>query len=86
MIIDLIISIVCGLLGAILSALPAFTLPSFLTSTWPADLSAWVGQINGYFPIYTVGLCLGVILGLRALLAVWAIAVWLYERFPFKFT
>ncbi len=86
MITDAIISIVTAILSGILSLLPVWVPPDMLTETWPGDIASVAHWLNGYFPIYTLGICLGIILALRALLAVWVIAVWVYDRFPFKFT
>ena len=86
MIVDAIITILVGLLGGILAVLPAWSMPTLLTSTWPGDIASAVGWANGFFPVYDLGLSLAILLGIRVLMSAWKIAVWLYDRFPFKFT
>lgn len=86
MITDVFITVLVGLFGGILAALPEYTLPPELTQDFPVDVATYVSWANGYFPVYHAGIALGVLLGVRLLMTAWTVVVWVYEKFPFKFT
>lgn len=83
MIFDKVISILFGLLGALLGLLPAWSFDTGFSDAASA-LTQGVQIANAFFPVQTLGICLAAVLGLRAAMGGWQVAVWLYDKIPFK--
>lgn len=83
MITDALISVVFGVLVALLGALPEWepNLDGIEAATGP--LGSWLSTANGYFPVTVLGACLATVLGLKLILWGWGFLVWLYEKIPF---
>lgn len=86
MIVDAILELLMAVLGGIVNLLPAFSLPSALTVDVPSQLASAVNMANAYFPVRDLGVCIGILLGFRLVVAAWSFASWVYDKIPGKFT
>lgn len=85
MIIDALVRIVFGILTGFLGLFPAYALPGSMTSLGQR-LGNAVSTANGIFPVQTLGICIGVMLGAHLFILLWALVVWVYTKIPAKFT
>ncbi|MGY2704846.1 hypothetical protein [Nocardioides sp. HB32] len=85
MILDKIMVTLTAVLNSILGLFPAWALPFDPASI--ADPIAQAVQVaNGFFPVTTLGACISAVAGLWVVLNGWSVVVWLYNKFPGKFT
>jgi hypothetical protein len=85
MILDAIAGLLLGVLNGVLGLFPAYSLPSSMTD-FSASVGSWVGSANGFFPVVTLGVCIGVILAARAFVLAVRLVVFVYDLIPLKFT
>lgn len=85
MILDAIIGLLVSFLTAVFSLFPAYSLPGSMTALGSSIGSALNGA-GQFFPIGTLGICIGAIVGARVFILGWALVVWLYTKIPAKFT
>lgn len=85
MILDAIIGLIVGVLEGLLGLLPAFDISSTFASAG-ATLGNAAGQLNAILPVSTMGVCIAALLALQLALFVWDVVVFIYDRFPGKFT
>lgn len=80
MIVTLMLTVLTGVLGL----LPTYSPPAFdgLGTTLGEGLAA----ANALFPVTTVGVCLGIVFGVRVFLLAWDAIIWLYRLIPLKAT
>lgn len=83
MIVDAVLGLVVGLLRTILSWLPNWTPPE---SGFGFGFGQVAGLLNGFFPVTVLMGCILAVLGFRVALTLWAAVVFIYDRFPMKFT
>jgi hypothetical protein len=83
MIFDSIVTFLVGVLNAVLTLFPAWSLP-FDPSALAGNLAAGAANANAWFPVSTLGACIGAIFGLRLVMLGWAVAVFIYDKIPFK--
>lgn len=85
MIFDTIVAILVAVFEGILALLPTMALPAAIMQNASAVGQTAAG-LNGVLPVTTLGLCLAVVVAVRLFILLWAVVVWIYERFPFKAT
>lgn len=85
MIIDAIVNILFAVLQGVLGLLPVLDLPAGLTVS-ASGLGDGLATANTFFPVTTLGTCLGIVLAVRLFLFAWDFLVWLYDKVPFKAT
>lgn len=83
MIFDKVIAALFAVLGALLGLLPAWSFDTGFSDAVSA-LTQGVQIANAFFPVQTLGICLASVFVLRAAMGGWVVAVWLYEKIPFK--
>lgn len=83
MIFDLIFAFLRSVVTALLTLIPSYDLPASV-SNLGGDLGGAVAGANAFFPVEHVGICIGLVVGVRAFLMLWDVLVWLYDRLPFK--
>lgn len=83
MILDAIIRFLLAILNGVLGLFPAWSLP-FSPEDVGGGIALGVLTANAFFPVSTLGACLGAILALRVVMFGWAICVWAYDKLPFK--
>lgn len=83
MIVDKFVAILFGIINGVLSLFPAWQLP-FDMPALAADMATGVSRLNAFFPVSTLGACIGAVIGLKLVMFVWDIAVWVYDKIPFK--
>lgn len=83
MITDFILEVMFGLATALVDFLPEWVAPSTLTTS-ASTLGVQFSQMNSYAPVSLLGACLLLILGVKVFLSLWRLAVFIYDRFPFK--
>lgn len=85
MIVDAVIKIVVTLLTGCLGLVPSFTLDSAALDLGK-NLGGSLSTVNGVIPVTDIGEVLVLIVGVRGLMFVWSLIVFVYDRFPFKAT
>lgn len=88
MIVDLLVSAVLGALGAIFGLAPVWEPPSSLFESYTAMglLGSIHNNTEDFLPWDTVVQVGAIAIGFRLLVGAFHLAVWLYDRFPFKAT
>jgi len=81
MITEAVVSTLLGVLRGLLQPLPEQTVDVSQWSAGASSIGAYASALNGYAPIASVGVGLGVALGTKAALLVWQGAVWVYHQF-----
>lgn len=81
----MIVKATLGLVRGLLGLFPAYALPSSMDNLG-SSIGNSVSGANSVFPVVTLGVCLGVVVGLRLFLALVDLAVWVYGLIPFKAT
>lgn len=86
MIVDALVGLLVTVLRSILDLVPVWSpnLSGFNTTGLAAGNA--LGLLNEYFPVAVLGICLLTVLGTKAGLSLWHIVVFVYDRFPLKFT
>jgi hypothetical protein len=84
-ILDALAVIAFSLVRAILQLVPAYTLPTQVTSS-AGSFGGAAGSVNAIFPVGTLALCLGAVIACRLFLFVWDLVISVYKLFPFKAT
>lgn len=85
MIVDTVAGVVLGLLRGLVELIPVWSPPAEITSpTWLDELGDAVSFANAYVPVGDILLAIGVLLAIRAILMLWHVIVWVYDRIPFK--
>lgn len=86
MIIDILVGLVVNLLRSLILGVPAWTpdTGSFTSSFYQIGTMASI--LNGYFPVVALGAGIVLTFGIRVIYAVWVVIVFVYDRFPLKFT
>lgn len=82
MIVEALVRLVTGLLRGVLALIPPWTPPDL--SGLGAQFAAKLRMLDGYVPVSVLGACLAALFGLRAVIVVWGLLVWVYEHLPFK--
>lgn len=85
MILDAILAILFGLVEGVLSLFPAYTLPSSVPASF-SSLGATASGLNGIFPVGTLGVCIGIVIAFRVVIALVQLLVWVWDLIPFKAT
>lgn len=85
MIIDAIVGILFGIIKGLLGLLPVLDLPAGLVVS-ASGLGDGLATANTFFPVTTLGTCIGIVLAVRLFVFGWDFLVWLYEKLPFKMT
>lgn len=83
MIIDKIVQTLFGVMNAILTLFPAWSLP-FNPVDVGSGIARGVQALNAFFPVGTLASCILAVLGLKAVMFVWQIGVFVYDKIPFK--
>lgn len=85
MIIDLIVTVTLGLLGALLSLAPPWTLPTESVQSG-SEIGGYLRPLNFYFPVTDLLVAILAVLAFSAALTLWHLLVFVYDRLPFKAT
>lgn len=85
MIFDAIVGVLSAVLEGVFALLPTMSLPAGLVES-SGGVGAVAAGLNGIVPVQTLGGCLVAVLAVRLFIALWAVVVWIYDRFPFKAT
>lgn len=83
MITDFILEVMFGLATALVGFLPDWVPPAGLVTN-ASTLGVQFSQMNSYAPVSLLGVCLGLVLAVKVALSAWRLAVFVYDRFPFK--
>ena len=86
MVVDAIVNIVLGLLNSLIGLIPAWEVPAALTESFGPNFAGMVAWANGYFPMFDLAICLGIIIGVQGVLFVVRLVVFIYDRIPLKAT
>lgn len=80
MILDLLLELFATIVAGFLSLTPSvsFSAESLLPI---AAAVQGVGAANEYFPVHTLGLCLGVVFGLKVLMLGYRLVLFIYHQF-----
>lgn len=84
MIADAVLGILVGLVRAVLRLLP--TVDVELPTEQVQALAGAALHFDGYFPVRLAMQLAAAVLAVKVALVVWRLIVWLYERFPGKFS
>lgn len=84
MILDFIVDLIFGIFELMLDLVPTFVpvIPSGAVVT----VASGAAMANAYFPVQTLGTCLVAVMGAKFALGIWRLCVFIYDRFPGKFT
>lgn len=85
MLVDAIVIAVTTLMTGFLGLMPAFEFNSQMLSAG-AGLGSAINGLNGIIPVHAIGICIGIVLACRLALVGWDLLVFIYDRFPGKFT
>lgn len=85
MILDALVIAVTTLMTGFLGLFPAFEFDSEMLSAG-SGLGGAISGLNGIVPIVAIGQCILIVLACRLALAGWDLIVFIYDRFPGKFT
>lgn len=85
MVIDSIMSTLTAMLTGLIGLFPSWDLGVDLSGASQA-LGTGLAVAGGYFPVGTLGICLGLVLGARAAMLTWTLVKFVYDKFPFKMT
>jgi hypothetical protein len=84
-IIDSIVGILTAMLTGVLGLAPTWGTGFGANITAGAgDLGAALAFANAYFPVVTLGACLGVVIGAKFALMGWSLCKFIYAQIPFK--
>lgn len=85
MILDAILTILFALVEGFLGLFPAYDLPSSVPQSFSV-IGQTAGQLNGIFPVGSLGACIAVAVGFRLVIALVQLLLWVWELIPFKAT
>lgn len=85
MIFDALAGFLLVVVSGVLGLFPAYTLPGSL-SDFSASVGGWVTTANGFFPVTTLGVCIGLVLAARLFVLAVRLVVFVYDLIPLKFT
>lgn len=85
MILDGIAGLLLGIIKGVLALFPAWVMPASLSS-YGDDLGHALAGIDGAFPVATLGICLGLMVGARIFIAAVQMIILVYTLIPFKFS
>ena len=86
MIPDFFIATVTAILKNIIELVPTWTIPVAVTQSWGTRFGTFVSWANGFFPVYDVAVCLGILVSIKVIILVWRGVVFIYDKIPFKAT
>lgn len=86
MILDTVLGVVLGVLRGVVELIPEWSPPEEMSGTWLDELESSISAINAYVPFTDFAICLGILLGVKAVLMVWHVIVWIYSKLPLKAT
>ncbi len=86
MITEALIGVVIQTLSSFLGWVPDWTPPTQDFATTGLTVGNALGLLDNYFPVSVLGACLAAVIGLKFVLIFWNLLVFIYDRFPLKFT
>lgn len=86
MIVKFLYELVFGILRLIGTFLPEFPYDFAPLVDGAEEVGAIASTANGWFPVTTLGLCIGFLFALRLVLSGWQMALFIYARIPGKAT
>lgn len=75
------LGLLLGTLSGMLGLIPGGVLDMSGMVANVSMISSLAGTLNGYFPLVTLGICLGVVLGLKLLMMGWRLVLFVYHQF-----
>lgn len=82
MITEALLSVVVGLVEWIVSITPTFGVELDLDlAGFFEDVGENAQRLNGWFPVATLAICIGILLAVQAITTVWGFVLWLYHQF-----
>lgn len=81
MIIVALLGILLATVGGLLNIIPVAAIDVSGLVANVSQVSGLAGTLNGYFPLVTLGMCLGVVLGLKLLMLGYRLVLFVYHQF-----
>jgi hypothetical protein len=79
MIVDLIVHGITAVLSGLFGLLPSWNLAASFSDAG-ANLGGSLSNLDGVFPVDTLGICIAALLVLKGVLMVWDVVVWILDR------
>ena len=86
MIVDTIVAAAAALLRGVLSLVPSWSMPTSDITSLASAIGSGARQFQNWLPVESIFYGTAALIGFRLLLGLWRVAVWVYDRFPFKLT
>ena len=85
-IIQALVSFFAQSVRTLVGLIPSWSPPVDVFTGFASTLGAAAAKGNGYFPVAVLGVCVGMIFGLKIALLVWRVILFVYSVIPFKAT
>lgn len=75
------VALFLGTITGMLNIAPTATIDVSSLATNAATISSLAGTLNGYFPLVTLGVCIGIVLGLKVFMLGYRLVLFIFHQF-----